>query len=108
MRFHHKSLMDECFSHYDRFLFKVCVGTAFFYEKKKSQKHGSEFDLFADFVFHLHVGEPFEIQLSCNGHGIFDMLPVFALDAFDAVYIGIIGVVQVFARGIEPVIDFFG
>ena len=66
-----------------------------------------EFDLFADFVFHLHVGEPFEIQLSCNGHGIFDMLPVFALDAFDAVYIGIIGVVYVLSIGIEPVIDFF-
>ena len=84
------------------------VWVLLFYEKKKSQKSGSEFDLFADFVFHLHVGEPFEIQLSRDGHGIFDMQPVFALDAFDAVYIGIIGVVQVFARGIEPVIDFFG
>ena len=65
---------------------KVC-------QQSENQKSGSEFDLFANFVFHLHVGEPFEIQLSRDGHGIFDMQPVFALDAFDAVYIGIIGVV---------------
>ena len=95
--------MDECF-HYDRFCSKF-VGAAFM--KKKSQKLAQSLICLRILSSICTLESHLKYSCRATAMAFSRPLPVFALDAFDAGYIGIIGVVQVCARYRATVI-FFG